>query len=186
MKKITAILLAIVLTASVCVFAYAADSLTEQMVKMDDENLLIVFMAAGQELAKRGYLPEDFYEKAVAVPEKTIKDLAAGTYVIGQDIPEGTYQIICTGTESEDLGNAYSSLGSAFAALGDDDGYSAAMQSLGGMFGALYGMKVEVVGGYGEVQKTVELKKNETVNLTLTMGTALKISEGKCILEKIG
>ena len=44
-------------------------------------------------------------------------------------------------------------------------------------------MTVEIIGDYGTVIKSVQLKKGESATLTLEGRVALKVSEGTCQLE---
>lgn len=62
--------------------------------------------------------------------------------------------------------------------------YTDIYSSLGSMFASLdESVKVEVIGDYGSVIKSVQLKKGESVSLTLDGKVALKITDGACRLE---
>jgi len=43
---------------------------------------------------------------------------------------------------------------------------------------------VEIIGNYGDVLKSYNLKTGETMNIVLEEGTALQISDGSCTLVK--
>ena len=45
-------------------------------------------------------------------------------------------------------------------------------------------MTVSILGSYGDVVTSRELKTGERVKITLKKGTALKISDGSCTLAK--
>ena len=71
----------------------------------------------------------------------------------------------------------YSSLGGLYGgSLGD------LMGSLGGMMSDLINTEVKIIGDYGTVLKSFELKAGDSVRLTLEKNTALQISEGTCTL----
>ena len=111
--------------------------------------------------------------------------LSAGRYIVGQDIEPGTYMITCTGTEMDAISESYGHLGSAMDGLtGGGSSYSDIYSSLGSAFASLdEGVTIEVVGDYGIVIKSVQLKKGESVFLTLEGKVALNITEGSCRLE---
>ena len=44
-------------------------------------------------------------------------------------------------------------------------------------------MEVKILGDYGDVLRSVEMKTGDVVTLSLSEGTALQISEGSCTLE---
>ncbi|MBQ6343579.1 MAG: hypothetical protein IJI41_10685 [Anaerolineaceae bacterium] len=106
--------------------------------------------------------------------------LAEGRYIIGKDIPAGSYTITCTATEGESLGSAYGSLGSAYDSItgSENNAWSSLFGALGGLMEEVSELKVEILGDYGDVLKTVTLKKDASADITLQEGTALKISEG--------
>ncbi|MBQ3703739.1 MAG: hypothetical protein II885_13445 [Oscillospiraceae bacterium] len=71
----------------------------------------------------------------------------------------------------------YSSLGGLYGgSLGD------LMGSLGGMMSDILNTEVKIIGDYGTVLKSFELKAGDSVRLTLEKNTALQISEGTCTL----
>lgn len=112
-------------------------------------------------------------------------DLPEGKFIIGEDIMPGKYTLTCTGTSGEAVGDAYSSLGSLFGSLGGDDegaNYGDLMGSLGGLMNDLVETEVEIIGDYGSVLKSYSMKKDQSIQITLEAKTALKISEGTCML----
>ncbi len=105
--------------------------------------------------------------------------LAEGRYIIGKDIPAGSYTITCLSTDGEDVGGVYNSLGSAYDSLtGSGDAWSNLFGALGGLIEEVSEVRVEILGDYGDVLKSVTLKKDASADITLQEGTALKISEG--------
>ena len=122
-----------------------------------------------------------------AVAEETPEiTLRAGKYIIGQEIKAGTYVITCTGTDGEQMNDAYGALGSAFDKMdgsGSND-YSNLFGALGGLMENYVDLTVEIIGNYGDILKSYSLKTGETLNIVLEEGTALQISDGSCTLVK--
>lgn len=119
-----------------------------------------------------------------ALAKVKVKKLKEGKYIVGKDIKAGDYTLKCTATDGSKLNGAYDMLGKAFGALGEKE--------LGGLYGALgdmaeeiAGMSVEILGDFGDVLDSYELDKDEEMELTLTEGTALQISSGKCELTPV-
>ena len=107
------------------------------------------------------------------------KTLAEGKYIIGKDIPAGSYTITCTSTDGESLGGVYNSLGSAYDSLsGGGDSWANLFGAFGGLMEDISELQVEIIGDYGDVLKKYTLKKDSSVDIILQEGTALKISEG--------
>ena len=111
--------------------------------------------------------------------EYTLRD---GKYIVGEDIAPGEYTITCIETEGEELNNAYTSLGGLYDALGEDDGWGALFGSLGDVIESVSPVTVNILGDYGSVIKTFDLKKDDTTHISLNENTALEISGGKCSL----
>ena len=116
-------------------------------------------------------------------PEVTLR---AGKYIIGQEIEAGTYTLTCTGTDGEQMNDAYGALGSAFDKLDGSGGseYSTLFGALGGLMENYVDLTREIIGNYGDVLKSYSLKTGETMNIVLEEGTALQISDGSCTLVK--
>ena len=161
MKKFI-IVLFVLLTAALPVFAQ-----TDEVRNLSDAQLRSLYETVKAEMTRRG----------LDAVEMTLQE---GKYIIGKDIPAGSYTITCLTTEGESLNNMYSSLGSAYDSLDSSSG-----SSWGNIFGVLGGMmeeiselEVEILGDYGTVLKKVTLKKDASTDLVLSEGTALQISEG--------
>lgn len=169
MKKVMACVLALALCCGAVVgLAEEAD-----FSGFTDEALTALYNYVKAEMDRRGLNGSQSYE----LPE--------GKYIIGQDIQPGSYTLTCVKTVGESIGDAYSSLGSLFGVLGDDEAdYGSFFGSFGGMMGDLVGTTVEVIGDYGTVIKSYTLKAGETVKITLEGDTALRIEGGECKIEK--
>ena len=113
--------------------------------------------------------------------------LSEGLYIVGQDIKEGEYVITCVSTDADNVSRSFDSLGSALDGLGvsnNGTSYSDLYSSLGSAFSALDdGVKIEIVGDYGSVLRTIQLKKGQSASLKLEGKVALRISDGECKLE---
>ena len=110
--------------------------------------------------------------------------LREGKFVVGEDILPGTYTITCRETDGEKLGDAYSSLGSALEGLdSENSGAGGLMDALGGMMEDVALTRVEVLGDYGSVRKSFEMKGGETTTITLEENTALEVTGGTVSLE---
>lgn len=120
----------------------------------------------------------------LALAEGTGRTLREGKYIIGEDIAAGDYVITCTGTEGEQLEDAYGAMGKAYDALDDTDGFGELFGALGSMMSGLSDMTVEIIGDYGTVLKSFEMKTGDTAVITLQTGTALQISSGSCTIEE--
>ena len=141
---------------------------------LTDDQLRAVYQAVRAEAAARG----------LALTEGVT--LGEGRYIVGQDVDPGTYVITCVASDAEALSGRFGSLGSMLDGLGGGSGtsFSDLYSSLGSMYASLdEGVKVEIIGDYGSVLKSVQLKKGESATLTLEGKVALKISEGSCLLE---
>lgn len=169
MKKTIGVLLVLMLL--VCTSA-CADGL--DVSAWTDNQLRAVYQAIRAEAAARGLALQDGIT------------LSTGRYIVGQDIAPGAYIITCVATDTEELSKGFGSLGAALDGLDSSSGtsYTDIYSSLGSMFASLdEGVKVEVIGDYGSVIKSVQLKKGESVSLTLDGKVALKITDGACRLE---
>lgn len=136
--------------------------------QFSNQQLLDLYECVREEMSDRGI--------------SATRSLYSGKYIVGEDILPGTYKITCTGTEAEDLGNAYSSLGDAYGAL-LGDGWGNLLGSLGGAMESLVGTGIKVIGDYGAVIKSIEMKTGDVTTLTLSSGTALEISGGSVTIE---
>ncbi len=161
MKQFVAFVLVLLIFLSVMTCAFADTSLANY----SDAQLQELYESVREEMVKRG-LP--------LAQEITLKE---GKFIIGQDIQPGTYTLKCTETFGETYGDAYSSLGGLF---GDELG--GLMGSLGGMMSDMINAEAEIIGNYGTVLKSFELKSGDSVRITLEEGTALQLSDGAFIL----
>lgn len=164
MKKIFAFALALVIL-SLNVFACADGT---DLQSLSDQELLTLYEEVRTEMSRRGII--------------SARALPAGKYIVGEDILPGTYRITCTGTEGEDLGNAYSSLGNAYGAILGSE-WGSLMDSLGGAMGTMSEATVKILGDYGTVIKTISMKTGDVSSITLNEGTALEISDGSVTIE---
>ena len=73
-----------------------------------------------------------------------------------------------------------SALGGVADSLGED--WGGLFGSLGGMMSDVINAEVEILGDYGAVLKSFELKAGDSVRITLSEGTALQITDGTCVL----
>ena len=161
MKKLVFVLLAVL------IIALPVLGQTDEIRGLSDAQLQSLYESVKAEMARRG----------LDAAEITLQK---GKYIIGKDIPAGTYQIVCLSTEGEALNNIYSSLGSAYDSLdsSSETNWSSLFGALGGMMESISEMEVEILGDYGDVLKKVTLKKDAWTDITLSEGTALQISEG--------
>ena len=162
MKKLFSVLLVLIL--ALCLFSPAASAATS-LSDYSDAKLTELYKAVREEMVRRG-LPLG--------QEVTLRE---GKFIVGKDILPGAYTLKCTETFGETYGDVYSSLGGLF---GDELG--GLMGSLGGMMGEVINAEVEIVGDYGTVLKSFEMKTGDSVRITLEEKTALQISDGVCVL----
>lgn len=165
MKKLFSALLILSLIISFfSVSAAAANSLSDY----NDSQLKQLYEAVKEEMIKRG-LP--------LAQEVTLRE---GKFIVGQDILPGSYTLKCTATSGDTYGDLYSSLGDAYSSF--DSALGGLMGSLGGMMGDVINTEVEILGDYGTVLKSFEMKAGDSVRITLEEGTALQVSDGTCVL----
>lgn len=164
MKKLfsTLMILALIL-AMLSATAFAAGVL--DFTEYSDKELQQLYEAVRDEMINRN-LP--------LAQELTLRE---GKFVIGQDILPGTYTIKCTETFGDTYGDLYSSLGGMF-----NDELGGLMGSLGGMMSDIVNAQVVIIGDYGNVIKSFELRVGDSTRITLTEGTALQVSDGTCVL----
>lgn len=191
-------------------FIERLNTMIPALVNVDDYDLYVEFYGLYAELVRREMMTttddtilqlaqyidtvgaDYINESSSSIPLPSIqkasvkKDLGDGTYAAGLDLPAGSYKVTCIKTDMDDLGSAYTSLGNLYSALGAGDDLGSAMGDLGNAFGKMYGMTVEIVGAYGAVQSSNELKAGESISINLVEGTALKLTGGKCTVESVG
>ena len=166
MKKLFSILLILALVLSVGAAACAED---DPLARYSDEELRQLYEAVREEMIARG-LP--------LAQELTLRE---GKFIVGEDLLPGSYTLKCLSTAGDDFGGMYSALGDAASSLGGED-WGGLFGSLGGMMSEVLNTQVEILGDYGAVLKSFELKAGDSVRVTLTENTALQISAGTCVL----
>ena len=164
MKKLVSVVLVLLMLLSVMTCAFAENTLAGY----SDNQLKQLYKMVREEMVNRG-LP--------LAQEVTLRE---GKFIVGQDILPGTYTLKCTATSGDTYGDLYSSLGDAYSSF--DSALGGLMGSLGGMMGDVINAEVEILGNYGTVLKSFEMKAGDSVRITLEEGTALQISEGTCVL----
>lgn len=150
---------------------------------LTDDQLRLLYQGILAEAQSRGI---SLTETRAAISTEPVT-LPAGKYIVGSDVAPGRYLITCLGTSTDDLSQEFGSLGSMLDGLSGSDSstYSSLYSSLGSMFSSLdSGVKVEIIGDFGAVIKSVQLKKGESATLTLEGRVALQISDGTCRLER--
>lgn len=161
----------------------AVTETTDLYAQIPDELLTILYDEIVNEMQKRGLLELELERNAAFRTRSETIVLHEGKYVIGDDIPAGTYLVTCT--EVDDSYQSYISAMSGLAGLlGEEEGASYA--SLFGALGTLAGeptVYIKIVGSYGSTEKSYKLKKDENIKITLRENTAIEISEGSCTLE---
>ncbi len=165
MKKLFSVTLVLLLLLSVLPCAGFADS---TFAGYSDGQLTELYEAVRTEMISRG-LP--------LAQEITLRD---GKFIVGEDILPGTYTLRCVGTSGDTYGDMYSSLGDAYSAF--DSELGGLMGSLGDMMGEVITTEVEIIGDYGTVIKSFELRAGDSVRISLTENTALQITDGTCVL----
>ncbi len=169
MKKVLALLFSLVLLLSVP--GAIAQAAGVDLSGLSDSELSALFAEVKEEMFARG----------LSVPtEITLRE---GKYIIGEDILPGTYTITCIQTEGESLGSLYSSLGDAYDSLEGTAGFGSLFGSLGGMMEDVVQARIEILGDYGTVLRSFELKTGDSATITLTEKTALQITSGSCVLK---
>ena len=166
MKRLFSMLLVIALAFAALSPAALADTGLGQY---SDSELRQLYEAVQQEMKSRGLkLRQDV-------------TLRQGKYIVGEDIQPGNYTLKCTESAGDTYGGLYSSLGDFYGGI--DSSLGGLIGSLGGMMSDIIYTEVEIIGDYGSVLKSYELKAGDSIRLTLSENTALKISEGTCILS---
>ena len=118
------------------------------------------------------------------IPLSSEMTLREGKFIVGEDILPGSYTITCLESDGEKIGDAYSSLGNAIDELDEEDsGTGGLMSALGGMMGDVAPTVVEVLGDYGSVLKSFELKSGESTSVTLEENTAHEVTGGVITLS---
>ena len=114
--------------------------------------------------------------------EAAVRTLPEGKYIIGRDIEPGLYTLTCVETAGEQLNDAYGALGNAFNALDHSQDYSSIFGAFGGLMETLVGTTVEIIGDYGDVLDSYEMKTGDSIVIRLEEETALSITDGRCAI----
>ena len=167
MKRVlTSLLIAALVLALLAASASAAG--TPDFSKTSDKELQELYEAVRDEMIARG-LP--------LAQEITLK---AGKFIIGEDNLPGTYTVKCLKSDGDTYGDLYSGLGDAYSNI--DSGLGGLMGALGDMMGDVLTTSVEIIGDYGTVLKSYDLKTGDSVTVKLEEGTALQITDGSVLL----
>lgn len=151
------------------VTAFASDI---DLASFGDDQLKQLYEEVKAEMANRG------------LPVSKEITLREGKSIVGEDILPGTYTITCRETDGEKISDAYSSLGSAIDSLdSENSGAGGLMDALGGMMEDVALTTVEILGDYGDVLKSFEMKSGETATVTLEENTAIQVTGGTIVLE---
>lgn len=161
-----------VMAFSVFIFCTAVFAAEVDLKSFSDDDLKALYEEVREEMTARG----------ISIGgEITLRE---GKFIVGEDILPGTYTITCLETDGEKIGDAYSALGDALNSLGDgNDGSGALMDTLGGMMEDVVTAQVQILGDYGSVLKSFELKGGERSTIALEGNTAVEITGGTCRLE---
>ena len=165
----------IVMSMCFCLLpASAAEPIKESVPGLSDEELMDLYDVIYDELVKRG------------IKDDTTLNFPEGKYIVGTDILPGRYLITCTSTSGDELVDLYSSLGNMLDSLDEGDtGYGDTFESIGGAMGAMASATISILGDYGTVLKSYNMKKDETVQVTLEENSALEIKDGSCTLHPL-
>lgn len=178
MKK----LLVIVMIICILMASNAIAETTNQYAQIPDEVLTILYNEVMAEMKNRGLLESDSESNNILRTKVEDIVLHEGKYIIGDDIPAGTYLITCT--EADDSYQDYFSAMGGLAGLMDEEtgnAYSSLFNALGMLAGEPT-INITIIGPYGSTEKSYKLKKNENVKISLRENTAIEISAGSCTL----
>lgn len=138
---------------------------------LGDDQLKQLYEEVREEMVTRG------------LPVSKEISLREGKFIVGEDILPGSYTITCQETDGEKIGDAYSSLGNAIDSLdAEDSGAGSLMDALGGMMGDVALTRVEILGDYGDVLKSFEMKSGESTTIMLEENTAIQVTGGTIVL----
>ena len=128
MKKVVFVLLVLLIVS------FPVLGQTDEVRNLSDTQLKALYESVKAEMSRRG----------LDAVEMTLQE---GKYIIGKDIPAGSYTITCLSTEGEDLNNMYSSLGSAYSSLDSNSGtdWSSLFGALGGMMEDISELEIEIL-----------------------------------------
>jgi hypothetical protein len=169
MKKIVRIVVTAACVLLLGITAFASDI---DLASLEDDQLKQLYEEVRAEMVNRG------------LPVSKEITLREGKFIVGEDILPGTYTITCQETDGEKIGDAYSALGNAIDSLDEENsGAGSLMDTLGGMMEDVALTRVEILGDYGDVLKSFEMKSNESTTITLEENTAIQVTGGTVSLE---
>ena len=200
MKRTIAAILSLLILFSLFSFSsYAASALdknfeerevAKQMFKnQTDEEVGGIFLLALLELSNRGRVTDNQIIKAIEVldsnptkvPAQTEYQFGQGTYIVGTDLPAGTYDIVCESTANDSYTNSMSDFSGMYSEYGLGDYFNA----LGGMMESLDKMSVKLINSKGWTDKYLDLKAGESARIILEDGMKIDIADGTAKLTFI-
>ena len=191
MKNFLAITLSIFIVFSLFSFpAYAEDpdwgKLAENSFanKTDDEVKLVMLLSI-IELTNRGVFEESVLQNvllAIGVtkdtsPIQTEFSFGQGTFIVGIDLPAGTYDIICEETDDASYSESMNALGDMYSSLGLGE-YADVFGALGGLADSTASMHVSITNTKGYTDQFLQLKSGETARIILDEGMKLELTNG--------
>lgn len=206
MKKLSALVLAICLMLSMGQIAYAenAEKSTELKQAIEcvsklssDEQIYLcdyiigVLIGGGSINLESGLMASAIIHGTpldslkTSAPNQTEYSFGQGTFIVGQDLKAGTYDITCTSTSDENMSGSMSGFSDFYASQGMDD-FASMFGSLGDMYGSIGGMTVKTYkanASYSDQYLT--LKSGETARIILEDGGKIEISDGTAELTWI-
>lgn len=204
-------MLALILVVSICSVSAFAVSIseiideqkatidnfrTQQFSNAQDAAVFMVMLSSLVELHERG-LEDEIYQNILnaldgnvnnstvkSTPSQTEYDFGQGTFVVGQDLVAGTYDISCTSTSDSsysDSMNAFSDFASAYGM----DEYAGLFSSYSGLADALDYMTVTTYQANGVYDNYYTIKPGNSARIILTDGMKIEISDGNAHLTWI-
>lgn len=214
MKKIVSIVLILILAFSLYSISAFADGEIIKMLKeneeyfkqyrentfgkIDDDNLTMLALNAIMELADRKILDEQACINAInaldrtaqqgetksTAPAQTEYDFGQGTFVVGQDLAAGTYDVTCTSTNDSsysDSMNAFSDFASSYGM----EEYANLFDSYGSLATSLDSMSIIVYKANGIYDNSYTIKPDGSARIIVTDGMKIEITGGNAHLTWI-
>lgn len=213
MKKLTALLLSLILVFSLCSVSAFAE---EQEQELSDRELTATFITAVlsmydrslitreecfnafnsinfDRLHDKGFIHDNLYDLVVSMIDVLSANLSKtssntdlpneysfgqGTFIVGQDLKAGTYDVTCETSSGGDLDSSMAGLSDFYASQGMND-YADMIDSMSGMYGSIGGMTVKTYkAGVSYSDQYLTLKSGETARIILEDGGKIEISDG--------
>ena len=150
----------------------------------DDQLIGIVGNVDYEQLHIKGLLRDDLYTALSEINSfrstpatQSSYSFGQGTYIVGQDLQAGTYDVRCDSVSDEGYSDSISALGDAYSGLGLGD-YGAAFGSLGDLYGTLETMTVNIEYSNGTFANYLNLKSGETARVILENGMRITLTDG--------